>query len=184
MDLLGLGKKIAGAGANLLGAAIGGKGGAALTSIVAQALGVEANTEEAIAQAIDRDPEAGAKLLKVERDSAAELQRLVLQETQIYLADVQGARDRNLAVVQATGKNETFLYGLAASIVVVFTAIVGVLIFHPVAANVSSVLFAMLGSLATAFVTVVNFFFGSSKGSSQKTAALQAQLDKVGPAGK
>ena len=53
-------------------------------------------------------------------------------------------------------------------------------VFKEVPPAASNVLYVMLGSLATAFTTVVSFFFGSSKGSSKKTEAMQRELEKKG----
>lgn len=68
MDWLEFGKAIALKGAPLLGAAIGGPGGAAIGVTLAKVFGSD-TTPEAILEAVDRDPLAAVKLAQVEADT-------------------------------------------------------------------------------------------------------------------
>lgn len=77
MDWKGIGQKVAGA-APLLGAALGGPGGAALGSLVASALG-SASDPASVERVLLGSGDALAKLREVESNNALELQRLVIQ---------------------------------------------------------------------------------------------------------
>ena len=69
---------------------------------------------------------------------------------------------------------EIFQYILGAIIVAGFF---GVLITLVVKGGYDSVLQLVVGALIGAFVTVVGYFYGSSKGSADKTEALNKRLD-------
>ncbi len=65
-----------------------------------------------------------------------------------------------------------FLYALSALVILCFVSIIFAMIFHLVPESNSSLLNVLLGSFATMTVQIVNYFFGSSKGSSDKTEML------------
>lgn len=73
--------------APLLGGLIGGPAGAAIGSIAASALGVEA-TPDAVSAAIKKDPEAAAKLKAAEMENARELRAMTLQAETARIAAV------------------------------------------------------------------------------------------------
>jgi membrane protein YqaA with SNARE-associated domain len=76
-------------------------------------------------------------------------------------------------------QKDIFQYALAAVVVVGFFAVLGALVFWPVPVENKDALNIMLGALVGAFSGgVIGYFFGSSKGSSEKTE-LMAQ-DKQG----
>lgn len=79
MDWKGLGAKVATVGAGLLGTAFGVPGvGALVGGIVSNALGVE-NTPDAIARAIDTNPEAATKLLQIQSEERIRLQEITMK---------------------------------------------------------------------------------------------------------
>jgi hypothetical protein len=49
--------------------------------------------------------------------------------------------------------------------------------------NIQNVMFTLLGALGAAFTQVMNYWFGSSKGSSDKTQILNQQLSNLPAAG-
>lgn len=65
--------------------------------------------------------------------------------------------------------SDVFLYVLACVIVVGFLTILGLFVFKAVPEQNNQALSIMLGTLGTAFGLVVGYFFGSSKGSADKT---------------
>jgi len=89
---------------------------------------------------------------------------------QLGLADVSNARAN-------AGKGSWMLYFLALVIVSGFFGLVYFLTVHGPPANDSTGAVLMLfGSLATAFGSVTQYFFGSSRGSASKDAMTAAHL--------
>jgi hypothetical protein len=76
-DVGGLVKSIAGAAAPMLGTALGGPLGGAAGTILASLFGAE-NKPDAVARAIQADPEAALKLKQTESNNYLELQKAVL----------------------------------------------------------------------------------------------------------
>ena len=75
-----------------------------------------------------------------------------------------------------------FVYALAGLIVLGFIGVMVILIFHLAPESNNTLLNVLAGAFATMTIQVVNFYFGSSKGSADKTSLLaQAQpiIDKV-----
>lgn len=165
-------KKTIGGAAPLIGTLLGGPAGGAVATLVAGALGVE-DTPEAISTALVTDPSAMLKLKELELTHKTKLEELTLEETKAHLADKQSARQREIEIKKAGGSSLP-LYILASLIVVGFFTLLIVLITMEGAINISKerYIFLMLGTLGTSFAGVVQYFFGSSKGSSDKTALL------------
>lgn len=159
-----------------LGAGIGG-----VVKLVASALGVEPS-EEAIAAEIAQNPEALLKLKELEAAHRIELEKLVLEAERIRLADVQDARRRQTDSEKSTGKRDINLYVLAWSLVMIFFALTGMLLYFsyngkPVSDS-TGVLFMLLGTLSAAFGGVIQYFFGSSAGSTAKSATITSLMEK------
>jgi len=143
--------------------------------LLASALGVEP-TQDAVIAEISNNPEALLKLKGLEMTHKVELEKLVIQRIQMDYADVQSARDRETKIVQATGKKDYNLYILAWTIIGGYFGLTGMLLYFsyagkPIVDN-TGVLFMLLGTLSTAFGLVVGYFFGSSKGSADKSMEL------------
>jgi hypothetical protein len=161
-----------------VGTAIGG-----IVALTASALGCEP-TEDAITQVISTNPDAVLKLKELEMTHGVELQKLVLQQEQARLADIQNARQRQIEHEKATGKTDINLYVLAWTIITGFFALTMTLLYFshqgmPINDN-TGVLFMLLGTLSTAFGMVVGYFFGSSLGSDIKTKIL-ARAEPIKP---
>lgn len=88
-------------------------------------------------------------------------------------ADVASARTREVDVTKATGKSNLAMYLLAGVIVVGFFGLMICLMIKTVPEGNGDVAFMLFGSLIAAFTSVVQYFFGSSKGSSDKTAMIK-----------
>ena len=77
---------------------------------------------------------------------------------------------------------EYFIYALAALIILGFIGIMVILIFHLAPESNNTLLNVLAGAFATMTIQVVNFFFGSSKGSADKTdllARAQPIIDNI-----
>ena len=162
--------------APLLGTVIGGPvgtlaGGA--ISLIASAFGVEdVENPTTIYEAIKADPDAIIKLKEIELNNKTELSKLALQSDQSYLADTQDARKAQTDREAATGKKDINLYVLAWTIVVGFFTMTCILTFVDLPDDSTGVVFLLFGALVAGFTQVVNYFFGSSKSSSDKTKML------------
>ena len=166
MDWKKLGKDVVAAGAPILGGILAGPGGAGLGAMVASLFGADPTDPQDIAIKMAGDPEAHIKLRKLELDNKAELEKL-------FLADIQSARQREVEVTRATGKTNWPMYILAGAVVIGFFTLMFVLMKYTVPQGSREVAFMLFGSLSTSFGAVVNYFFGSSKGSADKNLMLQ-----------
>jgi len=68
---------------------------------------------------------------------------------------------------------EHYMYILASIIVVGFFVLTGILMFVELPEGTNSVVNLLFGGLVAGFATVLNYFFGSSKSSADKTAMLK-----------
>jgi hypothetical protein len=135
---------------------------------------------EEIAAAIQADPEAAFKMKAAEQTFKAEMRRLDLEELKAGLGDVQGARNMNTENTKVTGKRDFNLYFLAYLYTLGFFISTGVMVYlamqSKLPADMPQAVIFLLGNLfgcLTAGVTaILQFFFGSSKGSQEKTLLL------------
>ncbi len=67
---------------------------------------------------------------------------------------------------------EIYMYGLGALVFFSFTGTIALLVFKAVPEMNEKLLYTLLGVLAAKAGDVVSYFFGSSKGSADKTALL------------
>lgn len=77
-------------------------------------------------------------------------------------------------------KKDYFLYITAWAVLAMFFILTAVLMFFPLPEASSQAVFMLFGALASGFGTVLQYFFGSSKGSSDKTKML-AELENKKP---
>ena len=176
MDWKDIGKKVM-KSAPLIGTVLGGPAGGAIGSVISMvgsALGLEPEktTPNAVNAILTQNPDALLKLRTAEMANKVELQRLALETDRAFLADRSDARGREVAVTKITGKRDATLIGLAWLVVAGFFEILGILLAFPVPEGQSDVVYLLIGCLTTGFLTVLAYFFGSSKGSADKTAAL------------
>jgi len=154
------------------GAAIGG-----IIKLAASALGVTPS-EEAVEMEIRRNPEALLKLKEFEATHRLEMEKLVLEAERARLADVADARARQTAHEKSTGKTDVNFYILAWTVVCGFFILLTFLLFVQLPDDQNGVVFMLFGSLSTGFGQVLQYFFGSSKGSADKTATMVATLGR------
>jgi drug/metabolite transporter (DMT)-like permease len=74
--------------------------------------------------------------------------------------------------------SEIYFYALGALIVIGFFTFMIILILKPVPENNESVMNIIVGALIAAFTGVVNYFYGSSKGSKDKTKILSKKVNE------
>ena len=163
-------KDIIGAIAPTLGAAFGGPFGALAGKVLAGVLnGSEKDIEAAV---ISGDPEALAKVRIAEIEFQTRIRELGIEESKLAYADTASARAREIAVKDKTPAI------LAAGVTIGFFAVLVFMLNQPIPADVRDALLVMLGSLGTAWATVVSYYFGSSAGSRAKDAGIEAALKK------
>jgi hypothetical protein len=171
-------------GAPLLGSVIGGPAGGAVGSIISWAFGE--SDPHMLLNKLESDPEALTKLKELElkhrerlEELSIEAAKIELQETQVEFADTQSARQRETAIVQATGKKDLNLYILAWVVVGGFFLLTGLMMVLPELNGANNAMVnIMFGGLVSGFATVLGYFFGSSKGSSEKTQLLSLNGSK------
>lgn len=142
-------------------------------------LGSEA-TPEQIHQTLQANPELAAKTYLAEleyRDNEAQRRHVEVMQV---LGDVQHARMTNTEQVKATGRRDTNLYVLAYLYITGFFGSTGVMIFavctNRFPKDIPEAAVFLLGNLFGALTagsgSVVQYFFGSSRSSAEKTQLL------------
>ncbi len=161
-------KKVIGSVAPVLGTAIGGPWGALATTVIGSVLGIDPTDEKAV-EALAKDPAKLLELKKAEIEFKAKLEELEIKETELYLADRQSARELAKSDMRAQ-------WMLSAVVVVGFFAVLGVLLFVelPDVDHLKEAVLLLLGVLTREFTSVMQFWFGSSQGSKDKTLMMDA----------
>ena len=163
MDWKGLGKEIVGKGAPALGSLLGGPVGNAVGGLIASVFGADPDDPDDIYEKLSADPDAIVKLKELEANHRERI-------TELYLADIQSARGREVELTRATGKRDINIYVLAWTVVAGFFLLAGVLMVVPMPEGTNQTVVTLLfGGLVSGFSTVLAYFFGSSKSSADKT---------------
>ena len=71
------------------------------------------------------------------------------------------------------------MYSLGTLLVLGFFGLLGLLIFRPIPTVNNEVLYLAIGALISGFTTVVNYFYGSSAGSAQKSDLISKKFNEV-----
>lgn len=150
---------------DLVGLAMGGSAQAVAAKVAKAATEVFGTDDgAAIAQQVAADPakaDAFATRLQAETD-----------QLKATLADVQSARGTTVALAQAGSSIAWGAPVVSVAVTFGFIAILLVMTLH--ALPDSGVVNVLVGTLATAFGQVVNYWLGSSAGSQAKTQQLSA----------
>ena len=155
--------------APLLGTALGGPLGGAAAAFIADKLGIENKTIEAVSEVLNSGK------MSAEQISALKLAEIdfqkFLEQNKIDLArmdvdNTKSARDMQIATRSRTPDV------LAGIIVLGFFGILITMMLGLLTVSDQQALLLLLGSLAAAFGAVINFFFGSSHGSQTKDRLL------------
>lgn len=163
MDFLSLIKTVA----PWIGTTIGGPLGGLAIGAACSALGLSENTESALKQAVSGATPEQLKLLKdADNDFALEMQKLgynQIKDLEVISADDR--KDARSLLVQIRS-------WVPAALSVVITLGFFLLLLGMMTDNLnikdSQALLILLGSLATAFAQVMNFWFGTTSNSSRK----------------
>jgi len=167
MDWKEVGKQLINVGLPVLGTAIAGPTGGfaakAAASLISAKLGIEEEniTPETITNVL-ADPNQILKLKEAELNHSIRLEELIIE-------DRKSAREREVGIVKATGTKDWNLYILAWIVVSGFFGLCWLLMKTTLPEGSNEVVFMLFGALATGFGTVLQYFFGSSKSSADKT---------------
>ena len=156
--------------APIVGAALGGPLGGAAGALLASALGVKDADPKSIEQAIKNGTLTGEQIIalkQAEDQFALQMKQLDINSVEemekLAIQDRSSAREREMAVKDWTPRI------LAYGVTIGFFGLLSFLLRHDLPAGSKDVLNIMLGSLGTAWISIVTYYFGSSAGSDKKT---------------
>lgn len=152
-----------------LGTALGGPLGGAAASFIADKLGLQEKTVEAIESAFSAgrlQPEQIASIKLAELEFKKFLAQNKIDLERLTVENIEGARRMQVAVKSRT------VDVLAVIIVVGFFSILTLSMLGVLKVSDNQALLILLGSLSAGFGAVLNFFFGSSRGSQNKDLLL------------
>jgi len=156
--------------APLLGTALGGPLGGAAASFIADKLGIQEKTIEAVSEVLNSgkmsaDQIASLKLAEIDFQKFLESNKIELAKLDVE--DRTSARAREVAV-------KDWIPGILALLLT--GGFFGVLVYmlqYGAPAHGGDALLVMLGSLGTGFASVLAYYFGSSSGSQSKNAIIE-----------
>jgi hypothetical protein len=153
--------------APLLGTALAGPFAGIATSFIADKLGVEAKTVEGFKKAISNGqmtPEQLSAMKQAEFDFQKYMEQNSITREQLAYDNTKDARAMYVSTKSTTPAVLTYLITLG------FFGIMGFMMTDRYTS--SEPLLVMLGSLGTAWIACVNYWFGSTSGSKTKTELL------------
>lgn len=162
MNWSDLGKKLADF-APLLGSALGPAGNA-VGSLIASEFGTE-NNPDAIHKAILGDPEARVKLARIQADNKVELEKLVVENTRLELADKADAR--------ANHKDSIMPAALSVGLTCLAAIIIGLLFWVQIPDGSREVLYMLLGVVIKSWDNSMQYWYGTTRSSAEKTKLLK-----------
>jgi hypothetical protein len=161
-------------------ASLGGPFGVMAASMVGKALGADKapdSSSDSITNAIASamaSPEQRQALLKAEQDFQLQMAELGYKNAEEI--EATGAADRASARSMQVSTRSWIPGTLAVSVTVGFFGLLTLTAMHAPPVSSEKVLDVMTGSLGTAWIMVMGYYFGSSAGSAAKTELLaQAQ---------
>lgn len=154
---------VVGKAAPVVGTLLGGPAGAAVGGLVAAALGTD-STPDAVSAALIGNPDAIVKIQELQTNAKVQLQQLAVTAEANRLADVQSARARQIA-----SPNDHTPQYLAAGVTIGFFSALAAVMLVNLDSKTHDLLLVMIGALQTAWVSVIAYYFGSSKDSKEKT---------------
>ncbi len=176
--------KVLGQIAPSIGAAAAGPLGATAVTAIESVFGLHATgdlpaRQDAVSAAISgAAPETLLALKKADQDFQAHMAELGFADTEALTKlgadDRDSARKREIAVRDATPKM------LAIGVTVGFFGLLFYVAAWSVPATSKDLLNIMLGSLGTAWVSIVTYYFGSSSGSARKSELLAQAPPVIG----
>jgi hypothetical protein len=182
LTLLGAALTATGVGAPV-GAAVAGIG-----ALVGHALGVDGNSPDAVLQAVQTDPAAAEKLLEVQSNVKVQLQQIIAQQA-VALAQEDTKRgqqqidDRVSARNMAVQTRDIWTPRIIAALVILGAFLgEGFALSHVIPAGSEVLAGRVLGTLDSALLAVLYYYFGGSAGSDRKTELLAGSQPAKGGA--
>ena len=130
-----------------------------------QVLGNPSLTPEEIAQQLERDTEKAHEFRMLAAREDARLE-------QAYLEDRQDARNMRLELARM-GKTDWMMYAVGVIVTLGLVAVTMTIFFVPELSERQAALLQVLsGGLLAGFMSVVGYFFGSSRGSKEKSTQM------------
>lgn len=158
----------------IAGALGGPLAGAAVEKLSRAIFGADDRDETAIETALKTaTPEQFALILKADHDFALALRAAQAEEERIAAGDRANARARQQAMGDVTPA------ALGALIIAGFFVVLAAMLGRTPPPGAETEFSIMLGALATMTAAVVNYFFGSSAGSKEKTRLMLVRPDAV-----
>lgn len=156
-----------------IGTALGGPLGGMAVEAASSALGLSTKTTEGLKQALSgATPEQMLALKNADQAFQVQMQSLGFEHLehleQLGNSDRDSARKREIEVKDNTPKIMAYLVTLG------FFGVLAAMMFLKIPIESRDVLNIMLGSLGTAWTSIVSYFYGSSKSSDRKTELLAA----------
>jgi hypothetical protein len=167
MDITGILKTVS----PWIGTALGGPLGGLAVGAISDALGLSEKTMDAVNQAISgASPEQMLALKAADQGFALQMQALGFKNeadlAALEVADRKSARDT------LTSVRSSIPAILSISVTVGYFGVLLTMIFGGAKVEDSQALMLMLGSLTTAWASVMSFWFGTTFGSARKTELL------------
>jgi hypothetical protein len=141
----------------------GGLAATAISAILGTPLGDEQATNAAL---LNATPDQLLAIKKAETDFQIQMKSLGITEEKLVYDDIANARSREITVKDSTPKYMAYLITLG------FFGVLGYLIVEGKPAVGGDVMLVMVGSLGTAWTGIISYYFGSSAGSADKSAAI------------
>lgn len=154
----------------MLATAFGGPLGGAAASFIADKLGIQEKTIEAVSEVLNSgkmsaDQIASLKLAEIDFQKFLEANKIELAKLDVE--DRTSARAREVAV-------KDWIPGLLAILLTGgFFGVLAYMLQYGAPAHGGDALLVMLGSLGTGFASVLAYYFGSSSGSASKNAIIE-----------
>lgn len=134
---------------------------------ISMALGTPAGDAKATEAAlISATPDQLLALKKADQDFQVRMKELGIEEEKLAFDDTANARAREMAVKDSTPK--VLSYGTTIGFFGALTA----LHFVPIPPENKAIIYSMVGSLGTVWILQMGYYFGSSRGSDDKTKML------------
>lgn len=153
--------------APVLGTALGGPLGGVATTFICNALGLKSDSNDSdIQAALVGNPDNLVKMKQAELDFQARMEQLNVDIDKINADDRDSARKREVDSKDNTPKLLAFLVTIG------FFGILAWMMSNTVPAGSAQVLDVIVGALATGWVQVMSYYFGSSAGSDKKSDLL------------
>jgi hypothetical protein len=172
LKLLGAALTATGVGAPV-GAAVAGIG-----ALVGHALGVDGNSPDAVLAAVQSDPAAAERLLELQSNAKVQLQQILAQQAVAQAQEEtkrgqQAIDDRGSARNMAVQTKDIWTPRIVAAIVILGSFFgEGWALTHVIPAGSEVLAGRVLGTLDSALLAVLYYYFGGSAGSDRKTELL------------